>query len=163
MAGPNFPYTKLDYEQVIKQVYDEANDRLRTDATLNVGSATIQVSTSHVDDSIRLGDGTNLTTATVVGPKVGLDVNVLNALSLDVQLDAASDSVALGNQWKKLIDQASSTVTYIGSAIPNSSVSSAVWQIKRITTSGTLTLIEYANGNLNFNNIWNNRASLSYS
>lgn len=98
MSGPNAPYTALDANQVIKNVYDETNDRLRTDATLTVGSATIEVSTSHVDDSIRLGDGTNLTTATVVGPKVGLDVNIINSagLATETTLSAINTKIPSG-------------------------------------------------------------------
>lgn len=97
MPGPNAPYTALDANQVITHVYDEVNDRLRTDATLNIDSATIEVSTSHTDDSIRLGDGTNLTTATVVGPKVGLDVNIITS-NLNIRnLVFATDKVDVSN------------------------------------------------------------------
>lgn len=60
------------------------------------------------------------------------------------------------------VDIASSTVTYLGKAVPNSGSAAAVWQIAKIdTTSGASIL--YADGNVKFDNIWNNRASLSYS
>lgn len=36
---------------------------------------------SHTDDSIRLGDGVSLFTGSIVGPKVGLDVSILNQIS----------------------------------------------------------------------------------
>lgn len=61
------------------------------------------------------------------------------------------------------IDEASSTVTYVGKAAVGSLNADAVWQIQRLTVSGSVTTIEYADGDSNFNNIWNNRASLSYS
>lgn len=70
--------TQLDPGQVIKRVYDEANDRLRVDAevTVNISSAQ-EVIISQTDDSIRIGDGINLVTTTSVLGDVGLDVNIL--------------------------------------------------------------------------------------
>jgi len=61
----------------------------------------VEVDLSHVDDSVALGDGTNLLTSTTVGADIGLDVNIINAAvtvsatDLDIRdLTAASDSVA---------------------------------------------------------------------
>lgn len=39
-----------------------------------------EVVISHLDDSIRLGDGSNLVTATPVGSDIGLDVNVIGGV-----------------------------------------------------------------------------------
>lgn len=39
----------------------------------------VEVDLSHVDDSVRLGDGTTLFTGTTVGADTGLDVNIINA------------------------------------------------------------------------------------
>ena len=62
------------------------------------------------------------------------------------------------------LDVASSTVTYLGNAVEGTATSSALWQIKRLTSTsaGNLT-IEYPAGSSSYINIWNNRASLSYS
>ena len=60
------------------------------------------------------------------------------------------------------LDEASATITYVGLAVAGSATSSAVWRIKRLdSTSGLVVL--YADGDTNFNNIWDDRASLSYS
>ena len=84
---------------------------------------------------------------------------------------AKDDNYKAGNQWTKrvsneqlvtLIDEVSSTVTYIGSAAPGSVTSSAVWRIKKISVSGTVTSIEYADSDELFDNIWYNRGSISY-
>ncbi len=61
------------------------------------------------------------------------------------------------------LDEASGTVTYVGKAVTGSSSASAVWQVSKITVSGTVTAVTYADGNLNFDNVWDNRASLTYS
>lgn len=60
------------------------------------------------------------------------------------------------------IDEASGTVTYIGTALPGTLTSAASWQIKKIDSSSG-TSITYADGNSSFDNVWNDRASLSYS
>ncbi len=61
------------------------------------------------------------------------------------------------------IDEASTTITYVGKAEVGTANSDAAWQISRISLSGSVTSIEFADGNANFDNVWNNRASLSYS
>jgi len=54
--------------------------------------------------------------------------------------------------------------TYVGYAKPGSSTASAVWRILRIDDSVTDTsTVAWADGNLNFDNIWDNKESLSYS
>lgn len=54
---------------------------------------------------------------------------------------------------------------YIGSALQGSAKSASVWQIRKLTYDGSnnVTDIQFANGSPDYNAIWNNRASLSYS
>lgn len=152
MTGPNTPYTALDANQVLKQSFDESADRLRVDAEV---TAVVESVTVNVGD-VSIKDGTVDSQKLKVNPDGSIDVNAV--------LDAAGgDNVAIGNTWKKYIDQPNATTTYIGASNPGSSTSSAAWQIKRITVSGTQTFIEFADGNLNFDNVWNNRAALTYN
>ncbi len=60
------------------------------------------------------------------------------------------------------IDEASSSVTYIGEAPVGASPSSPVWRISRIKVVGTETIIQFATGNTNWNSVWDDRASLTY-
>lgn len=86
MPGSNFPYTQLDYEQVIKQVYDESTDRLRTDSTF---SGTISVHLTPSTDGVYIGDGTDVLK---INPDGSIDVNLINPI--DVNISAASgDSI----------------------------------------------------------------------
>lgn len=63
-----------------------------------------------------------------------------------------------------LIDEASSSVTYIGkSRTLGVDEGSAVWQIQKIELSGTVTKILWADGDGEFDNVWSDRASLTYS
>ena len=61
-------------------------------------------------------------------------------------------------------DYASATVRYQGHASPGAEESDAVWRIKRLTfdSQGRHTTTEFADSNGNYDNIWTNRASLSY-
>jgi len=53
--------------------------------------------------------------------------------------------------------------TYIGEAFPGTPTSSALWRIKRVVETGPDSEITWADGNSDFDNIWDNRLSLSYS
>lgn len=61
------------------------------------------------------------------------------------------------------LEKASASVTYVGKALPGSETNEAVWQIKKITSVGPDLSIEFADGNSDFDNIWDDRAGLTYS
>lgn len=65
--------------------------------------------------------------------------------------------------FTKIIDEASANVTYLGEAVPNSAEANAVWRIQKILfdANGGVDEIRFASGGL-FNQIWNNRLSLTY-
>lgn len=85
---------------------------------------------------------------------------VVNTLKYDPAGNAIRDVTA---DLAQIIDEASSTVTYIGEATIATATSSALWRIRRVTVASTVTTVAWADGNSNFDNVWNNRASLSYS
>jgi len=53
-------------------------------------------------------------------------------------------------------------ITYVGVAVFGASTAAARWKIKKITEVGTITTIQYADGDTKFDNIWDNRATLTY-
>jgi len=61
-----------------------------------------------------------------------------------------------------IIDETTAGTVYIGYAERGSLLSQPVWRIKRVQTVGTITTVGYVDGKLNFNYIWNNRASYTY-
>jgi hypothetical protein len=90
-------------------------DRLNStsgDLNINDGGNSITVDATdldirdltHVSDSIRLGDGTDLFTSTTIGSDIGLDVNVINDPSL-ANTDALANAKALtaGNTAEDLL------------------------------------------------------------
>lgn len=61
------------------------------------------------------------------------------------------------------VDSGDSTIKYIGKGQPGTNVASAEWQIQRMTKSATGLVIEFADGNSDMDNVWDDRESLSYS
>ena len=61
------------------------------------------------------------------------------------------------------IDEASPTVTYVGEAAAGTPESAPNWRIKKLEQAGAVLSIKYVNGDLDWNSVWNDRASLSYS
>lgn len=57
----------------------------------------------------------------------------------------------------------SGSVMYVGKAAPGTPTDAAEWQIKRVTESDTGVEVKWADGNENFDNIWNNVTALNYS
>lgn len=53
---------------------------------------------------------------------------------------------------------------YVGWAPPGTATSAALWRVKKLLyTGGLLTSVVWADGNDTFDNVWDNRAALSYS
>jgi hypothetical protein len=61
-------------------------------------------------------------------------------------------------------DASTPTLAYLGKAYPGAADSAASWQIQKLTfgIDGDVT-ITWADGNAAFDNVWDDRASLSYS
>lgn len=74
-------------------------------------------------------------------------------------LQRSTSGVAMAN---RIDDTTTANTTYIGNAPVGSATSSAVWQIKKLDTSSGL-ITTWADGDASFNNVWDDRASLSYS
>lgn len=82
MAPILYPPSLLSADQVLQHAYDDATQTLRTTATAVIVGQPITVEIDMADDSVRLGDGTDFFTSTTIGPKVGLDVNVINPVDI---------------------------------------------------------------------------------
>lgn len=62
-----------------------------------------------------------------------------------------------------LVDESNPNIIYKGFASPAAKVEDAVWSIQKISNIGDVCSYQWADGNKNFDNVWNNRAALSYS
>lgn len=96
-----------------------------------------------------------------------LTVAALGSLLTELQAKAdltETQPVSLTATNYARITEISGTTTYYGEAAIGSATSSAVWRIRKMTeTSGPTYTDTWADGNDNFDNVWDNRASLSYS
>lgn len=88
------------------------------------------------------------------GGYVNVKVNPSGALATETTLTTPT--------YKTLIDDTTTaSVTYLGKADIGSATSSAVWRISKIDESGSVTSITWSGAD--FNAIWDNRTSISYS
>lgn len=69
-------------------------------------------------------------------------------------LGGSSDEVTI-------VDEASATISYVGKS-STATTSGATWQIRRLDSTSGLVVLR-ADGNQNYDNVWDNRALLSYS
>lgn len=91
------------------------------------------------------------------------DASSSNPIPISGSITGTVNSNSTLVEYKTIVDEASSTITYVGKSAAGSGSGSALWQIKRLSVSGNVTTIDHADGNTNYDNIWDNRASLSYS
>ena len=61
------------------------------------------------------------------------------------------------------IDWATESVCYVGWAPPGSATDAACWRVKKIELSGDDVSVTWSDGDAQYDNVWDNRASLSYS
>lgn len=61
------------------------------------------------------------------------------------------------------IDEISDNLVYIGYADIGTLDGAPDWAIKRLQKTGVVTSVQWADGNQNYDNIWDDRASLTYS
>lgn len=62
-----------------------------------------------------------------------------------------------------LIDESNPNIIYKGFASPAANPQEAVWAIQRISNTGDVCSYQWADGNKDFDNIWNNRTELLYA
>lgn len=85
------------------------------------------------------------------------------ALPTGASTEATLANVLLEVEQPLQVDSAGAGVTYIGYAAAGTATSAASWGIKRFTETGLDVAVAWADGNKTKDNIWDNRASLSYS
>lgn len=130
MPGPNSPYSALSADQAIVQSYDETYDRLRVDAAITIDNITLDVQLDQADDSVSIGNGTSLFTGTIVGPKNGLDVNVIGG-AIDARLISSG---LLRSVYNEILSVASGvTTTIVSYTSPGGSIN----YLQKIAYSGT--------------------------
>jgi hypothetical protein len=88
-----------------------------------------------------------------------------NQVAIIAQLDDIITLITNDQEEKRLtvrLDQVSDTLFYVGKAEIGRLDSGAQWLIIRYTTVGSVLKSEYANGSEAFDQVWNDRATLTY-
>ena len=62
-----------------------------------------------------------------------------------------------------MVDESNPNLIYKGFASPAANGQDAVWAIQRVSIANEICSYQWADGNKNFDNVWNNRAALLYS
>jgi hypothetical protein len=66
--------------------------------------------------------------------------------------------------YASIVDFVDDATAYRGEAAPGSATSAAVWRIRKLTFGpGDDVTITWADGNSSFDNVWDNRAALTYT
>lgn len=82
-------------------------------------------------------------------------------VSVSVTPDGKILSASSGSEYATKITEIDASI-YVGVAAVGSAQASAVWQAKKILTSGSDTIITWADGNTNFDNVATDLGSLTY-
>lgn len=130
MPGPNSPYTQLDANQVLKQSFDESQDRLRVDAAITVDNVTLDVQLDQANDSVSIGDGTTLYTGTTVGSDHGLDVNIIGG-TVTANIQTAGQ---IFNNYNEILSVANGVTTNIVSYTSGAGTTN---YLQKVSFSGT--------------------------
>lgn len=102
------------------------------------------------------------------------NISCVEIAGYDLQNDRIVRILADANGTLKLTDKnysrriaydSNDLEQYIGTALPGSAEGSAVWQVMKLaySSSSKVTSVKWADGDDNFDNIWTNYASLTYS
>lgn len=96
-------------------------------------------------------DGDTAYEVAVANGFVGTEVEWLESLKEDPY-----------SSYDAQVDQISPYEGYYGIASPGTATSAASWRIKKVVFSGGGATIAFADGNKNFDNIWDNRLTYTY-
>lgn len=168
-AGQNAPDYEPRFEELLKEFNKKVSDQQATvnknvDRQLN----NLQKSLSSLGGggSYKLVDNADVDKAALKGvvdnailiydPATGKFIadsfiNVLDRLKAELEV-----------QYNRLID-VDGSYTYVGEAQPGTGEGEAKWRIKRIEEVGDDFNILWADGDANFNNIWTDRTTFTYS
>ena len=67
-----------------------------------------------------------------------------------------------GRDFKTIVDESTAGTIYVGYAAMGTATSAAKWKIFKVVEASSVTTTTYADSNANFDNVWDDRASLTY-
>ena len=132
----------------------------KTDLTFDTGSVAVKV-TSLPPSSF--SDSAGVAKSGLVNAARNVQVDVLSSvLPTTASTETTLQTISFGGFKFALRLASAGDVDYVGEAAVGTVTSAAAWRIKKVdSTSGII--IQWADGNSNFDNVWNNYAGLTYS
>lgn len=140
---------------------------------VSISSDLISAVVSSSSKSVTIAGGSSVVVSSVIGsPRIAV---VYGAMGPQGPAGATGATGATGPTgpagpaggesvpYAMRVDEVSGGVTYIGEADPGEAGSDASWRIKRLTETGPDIVIAWADGNANFDNVWDDRLGLTYS
>lgn len=107
--------------------------------------------------------GTTARTTDPGTPSMGIDANSIYRL---IKLDADGNIIVSNTSGtasqRILVDQVSSSLSYVGYAVFDAQEASAKWLIFRLQLTGTVTKKSFADTSLAYDKVWNDRATYTY-
>ena len=123
------------------------------------------VRVTKLDDTVLLNVVENNVNLSIVNDKIDIQV-VEQPVKIFVYEGVGSEAPIIVTPEEEVYDIEIDTsvvgVTYVGQAAPGTSTSQALWRIKKITDSAGGASVDWANGNANFTNVWDNHLSYTY-
>lgn len=137
--------SSFDANSCIRKAFDDTTEKLNVNATVTASIGTVECVIDQSSDSIRIGDGSTLTTVTTIGPKSGLDVNIINTnipLPIGAALESKQDvgNTSLASIDSKLVSTIAGIKVDIGSTIPLAA--NAATASNQVLANNTLTSID---------------------
>lgn len=114
-------------------------------------------------DLVLRDDGETVDVVVEEANQADLTANAKRVTSVDSSGNSIISNADL-NFTQALENDSDGKAIFIGLAEPGTAKSADSWQIRKITYSGfAVTDIQFAGGTNNFDQVWNDRSSLSYS
>lgn len=101
-------------------------------------------------------------------PALGATSSVDGITPVDVWADPTTHAILISgaasssSQYDIKVDEASSTITYIGEILPGGADGDTTWRIKRLNSASGL-VVRWANGTSDFDKTWSDRATYTYA
>lgn len=96
-------------------------------------------------------------------PVMGTDVaNIYKFIKLDADGNIIVSNTSGSTNLRVLVDQVSTSLSYVGYAIFDALTNQSKWLIFRLQVSGTVTNKSFANTTTAYDKIWNDRATYTY-
>ena len=135
----------------------------KADLALTAGVLDVKVTSTSGEGSSSFSDSGGVARSALVDAQRHVQVDVLtSALPSSASTETTLQTIAFGGTSFALRLATVGDIDYVGEAQVNTLDSAALWRIKRVDSASGI-IIKWADGNGNFDNIWDNHASLSYS